>query len=372
MRWRSLLPVAAVVGRARLRWPRSGSSPPRPRRRRDDDRRPAGAAARHAPATGDARGGLTRARDLQARRARRRLHPRRRSSSARSRRSTSARRRSSAARRPGTGFVIDKDGDILTNAHVVERRERRSASSSPTRRSSTREVLGRDPSTDLALLKVDPDGLDLRPLALGSSDDVQVGDPTIAIGNPFGLERTLTTGVVSATQRAHRGAQRLPDRRRHPDRRRDQPRQLGRPADRRRAAASSAINSQIATGGGGRRQRRHRLRRPDRHRQADPARAQGRRARRPRATSASSRSPSTSSLADLNLPVDQGALVQDVTPGSPAEQGRHPRRHDRRASSTARDPPRRRHHHRGRRQADQRPPRTSSAAIGAASATATR
>ena len=55
--------------------------------------------------------------------------------------------------------------------------------------------------TDLALLKVDPTGLDLKPLALGDARTVQVGDPTIAIGNPFGLDRTLTTGVVSALQR---------------------------------------------------------------------------------------------------------------------------------------------------------------------------
>jgi len=63
-------------------------------------------------------------------------------------------------------------------------------------------VAGRDPSTDLALLLVDPDGLDLKPLELGSSKGVQVGDPTVAIGNPFGLDRTLTTGVVSALQRS--------------------------------------------------------------------------------------------------------------------------------------------------------------------------
>jgi putative serine protease PepD len=61
--------------------------------------------------------------------------------------------------------------------------------------------VGKDPDTDLALLRVEPDGLDLRPLDLGSSASVQVGDPTVAIGNPFGLEQTLTTGVVSALQR---------------------------------------------------------------------------------------------------------------------------------------------------------------------------
>jgi S1-C subfamily serine protease len=63
------------------------------------------------------------------------------------------------------------------------------------------KVVGKDENTDLALLKIPTDGLSLTPLPLGESKNVQVGDPTIAIGNPFGLDRTLTTGVVSALQR---------------------------------------------------------------------------------------------------------------------------------------------------------------------------
>ena len=63
------------------------------------------------------------------------------------------------------------------------------------------KVVGRDASDDLALLKVDPSGLTLDPLVLGDSKDVQVGDPVLAIGNPFGLDRTLTPGIVSALQR---------------------------------------------------------------------------------------------------------------------------------------------------------------------------
>ena len=136
----------------------------------------------------------------------------------------------------GSGFVIDSDGTILTNAHVVSDASKVSVQFADKKVVDAR-ILGRDESTDLAVLKVDPDGLDLSPLALGSSERVQVGDPTIAIGNPFGLERTLTTGVVSATQAHHRGPRRLPDRRRHPDRRGDQPGQLGRAAARRRRAA---------------------------------------------------------------------------------------------------------------------------------------
>ena len=100
----------------------------------------------------------------------------------------------------GSGFVIDKKGTILTNAHVVSGATRVTVQFAD-KQAVDAKVLGRDESSDLAVLKVDPDGHDLTPLALGSSRGVQVGDPTIAIGNPFGLERTLTTGVVSATKR---------------------------------------------------------------------------------------------------------------------------------------------------------------------------
>ena len=101
----------------------------------------------------------------------------------------------------GSGFVIGKGGSIVTNAHVVEGATRVTVSFGDKRTAQAR-VAGRDPSSDLALLLVDPDGLELKPLELGSSEGVQVGDPTVAIGNPFGLDRTLTTGVVSALQRS--------------------------------------------------------------------------------------------------------------------------------------------------------------------------
>jgi S1-C subfamily serine protease len=101
----------------------------------------------------------------------------------------------------GSGFVIGTSGSIVTNAHVVAGARRVSVRFSDSK-IATAKVAGVDPSTDLALLLVDPDGLDLTPLSLGSSKRVQVGDPTVAIGNPFGLDRTLTTGVVSALQRS--------------------------------------------------------------------------------------------------------------------------------------------------------------------------
>src|SRR3954451_8215317 len=102
----------------------------------------------------------------------------------------------------GSGFVIDAGGDILTNNHVIDGATAGSITVQfADKKTLKAKVVGKDPSTDLALLKVDPEGLALKALPLGSSKDVHVGDPTIAIGNPFGLDRTLTTGVVSALQR---------------------------------------------------------------------------------------------------------------------------------------------------------------------------
>ncbi len=100
----------------------------------------------------------------------------------------------------GSGFVLDQSGHILTNAHVIEGASRVSVQFEDNKTVEAK-VEGKDTSTDIALLKVDKKGLDLKPLELGNSKSVQVGDPTIAIGNPFGLDRTLTTGVVSALQR---------------------------------------------------------------------------------------------------------------------------------------------------------------------------
>jgi S1-C subfamily serine protease len=100
----------------------------------------------------------------------------------------------------GSGFVIDKDGTILTNAHVING-ARKITVQFANKQQVTAKLLGKDESTDLALLKVDPSGLNLSPLQLGTSSTVQVGDPAVAIGNPFGLERTLTTGVISAVHR---------------------------------------------------------------------------------------------------------------------------------------------------------------------------
>jgi S1-C subfamily serine protease len=105
------------------------------------------------------------------------------------------------ARALGSGFVIDKAGHIITNYHVVQGAQEVSVNFSSGRDRVPARIVGVDPSTDIAVLEVDmaPDAL--TPIPLGDSDGVQVGDPVVAIGNPFGLDRTATAGIVSAVQR---------------------------------------------------------------------------------------------------------------------------------------------------------------------------
>ena len=100
----------------------------------------------------------------------------------------------------GSGFVIDTAGRIVTNFHVVQGAEQIEVSFS-NRDSVRARVVGTDPSTDLALLKVNVDARALRPLDLGNSDRVRVGDSVVAIGNPLGLERSVTAGIISALHR---------------------------------------------------------------------------------------------------------------------------------------------------------------------------
>jgi S1-C subfamily serine protease len=107
----------------------------------------------------------------------------------------------------GTGFVVSEDGSILTNAHVVSESGRLADQVTVTFKDSTTEipatVVGADESTDVALLKIDPDQAPtaLTPVLLGDSSQVAVGEEVVAIGNPLGLEFSLSTGVVSATDR---------------------------------------------------------------------------------------------------------------------------------------------------------------------------
>jgi S1-C subfamily serine protease len=100
----------------------------------------------------------------------------------------------------GSGFVIDKAGHVVTNYHVVRGASTIQVSFSNNERYKAK-VIGVDPSTDGAVLQVGVKGRALKPLPLGNSDSVRVGDQVIAIGNPFGLDRSVTAGIVSAVQR---------------------------------------------------------------------------------------------------------------------------------------------------------------------------
>jgi S1-C subfamily serine protease len=100
----------------------------------------------------------------------------------------------------GSGFVIDSDGYIVTNFHVIQDAQEIEVNFSGDDRVQAK-VVGSDPSTDLAVLKIDAHSRALTPLPLGDSDAVRVGDAVVAIGNPYGLERSVTAGIVSALQR---------------------------------------------------------------------------------------------------------------------------------------------------------------------------
>ena len=100
----------------------------------------------------------------------------------------------------GSGSVIDAQGHILTNNHVVEGASKLSVSFGGDK-TYPATVVGRDPDTDLAVIKIDPPREGLTVVSLGDSDKLNVGQKVLAIGNPFGLDRTLTTGVISGLQR---------------------------------------------------------------------------------------------------------------------------------------------------------------------------
>ncbi len=109
----------------------------------------------------------------------------------------------------GSGFVLDAKGEIVTNAHVVtdESSGKRKPAKEvfvefPDRNVVEAQILGFDPFADVALLKVEPDGFALHPLKLGNDAGLQVGQPVAAIGSPFGEQQSLSSGIVSATDRS--------------------------------------------------------------------------------------------------------------------------------------------------------------------------
>jgi S1-C subfamily serine protease len=116
----------------------------------------------------------------------------------------------------GSGFVVDTDGDIVTNAHVVTSGGHLNGGGAPqeakqvfvefgNRNRVPAQIVGFDADADVALIKVDPDGLDLRPVTLSDRSSFAVGEPVAAIGSPFGEEQSLSIGVVSATDRTVEG-----------------------------------------------------------------------------------------------------------------------------------------------------------------------
>ena len=102
----------------------------------------------------------------------------------------------------GTGIVLNNSGLILTNDHVVAGASSLTAApgTSPSE-ARTATLVGEEANSDLALIRIDPSGLNLKPLTLASSSSVQIGDSVFAIGNPYGLDETLTRGIVSALGR---------------------------------------------------------------------------------------------------------------------------------------------------------------------------
>ncbi len=100
----------------------------------------------------------------------------------------------------GSGFIVDKNGYILTNLHVVDEAEKIKVRLTGEKTEYNAKLIGSDPETDVAVIKIDP-GKPLQPVKIANSDGVQVGDWAVAIGAPFGLETSVTAGIVSATGR---------------------------------------------------------------------------------------------------------------------------------------------------------------------------
>jgi serine protease Do len=109
----------------------------------------------------------------------------------------------------GSGVVVSADGYILTNNHVVDGADEVKVTLDAGKREFVAEVVGRDPKADLAVLKID--AKDLTPITLADSDALEVGDTVLAIGNPFGIGQTVTSGIVSATGRSGLGIEEYED-----------------------------------------------------------------------------------------------------------------------------------------------------------------
>ena len=218
-------------------------------------------------------------------------------------------------RSTGSGFALDDQGFILTNAHVVEGADEVRVRFGDQDLVKA-EVKGEDPSTDLAVIKVDPKKVKLRPIPLGDSSKVRVGDQAIAIGNPFGLEHTVTTGIVSALQRSIDAPNGFSIENAIQTDASINPGNSGGPLLDGRGRVIG-INAQIATGGSrgsvgiGFAIPINLAKRviPQLKEKGEVAHAY----------MGVTTAPVTEAGDDANLPVNHGALVQDVVPGSPAD-----------------------------------------------------
>ena len=216
----------------------------------------------------------------------------------------------------GSGFVLDREGYVLTNAHVVDGAEDVTVRFGEDDIVDA-EVVGADLSSDLAVLKVNPDEAELNPIPLGDSKNLQVGDPAVAIGNPFGFDRTVTTGIVSALQRQIQAPNGFSIGNVIQTDASINPGNSGGPLlD--GAGRVIGINSQIATGGASGSVGIGFAVPIDTAKDVIPHLKEDGEVER--AFLGVTTAEVDSQLAeDLNLPSDQGALVQEVTPDGPAE-----------------------------------------------------
>jgi S1-C subfamily serine protease len=219
----------------------------------------------------------------------------------------------------GSGFVVDDDGTILTNAHVVEGAEKVTVRFEEDGGDVIdAELKGVDPDTDLAVLKIDPSKVeDLTVLPLGDSSKADVGDPVVAIGNPFGLQRTVTTGIVSALQRQIDAPSGFSISNVIQTDASINPGNSGGPLLDAQGRVIG-INSQIATGGGQGSVGIGFAVPINTAKELLPKLRQGEEIER--AFLGVTMADVTEEIAnELDLPVDQGALVQEVTQGGPAD-----------------------------------------------------
>ncbi len=215
----------------------------------------------------------------------------------------------------GTGFVLDDEGFVLTNAHVVDRAK--DVTVTFEEEQVPAEIVGTDLSSDLAVLKVNPDEVELRPLPLGDSGSADVGDPVVAIGSPFGFESTVTTGIVSAIQREITAPNGFSIDNVIQTDASINPGNSGGPLLDSRGRVLG-INSQIATGGASGSVGVGFAVPVDTAKEIIPQLKEDGEVER--AFLGVTTTDVTETIAeDFNLDTDQGALVQDVVPGGPAE-----------------------------------------------------